>query len=43
MSYKDGALMMMPIVPMRHAAVNTQRKKRSRTMAMNFQSSTSYK
>ena len=39
LSYNDGARMIIPNVPRRHAAVKIQRKKRSRTIAMNFQSS----
>ena len=39
LSYNDGARMIIPNVPRRHAAVKIHRKKRSRTIAMNFQSS----
>ncbi len=42
MSYSDGALSMMPALPPRQASVNIHRKKRSRTIAMNFQSSITF-
>ena len=39
MSYRLGALRMMPPDPAKHVRVNRRRKSRSRTMAMYFQSS----
>ena len=39
MSYKEGALKMIPPVPNKQAAVNNHRNSLSKTIAMNFQSS----